>query len=106
MAFPNNNELITVGRAQDVPPGKCVTVELSNGNELALYNVDGQFFATSNFCPHKGAPLAEGRLCGHVIECDWHGWEFDVKTGACLNTSERVEVYRVTVEDGWIKIEV
>ncbi len=98
--------IITVGRVEDVTSGRCVTVELSNGNELALYNVNGDFYATNNFCPHKGAPLAEGRLRGHTIECDWHGWEFDVRTGRCLNTSEKVEVFKVFVEDGWIKIEL
>jgi nitrite reductase/ring-hydroxylating ferredoxin subunit len=97
---------ITVGRVEDISPGRCVTVELSDGNELALYNVDGEFHATNNFCPHKGAPLAEGTLCGHTIECDWHGWQFDVRTGQCLTTNEQVEVYRVVIEDGWIKIEV
>lgn len=97
---------LTVGRAIDVTPGQCVTVELSNGRELALYNVDGEFHATSNFCPHKGAPLSEGHLLGPLIECDWHGWQFDVRNGRCLTASEDLEVYRVFVEDGWIKIEV
>lgn len=98
--------IISVGRAQDVASGSCVTVELSNGNELALYNVNGDFYATDSSCPHKGAPLAEGRLRGHTIECDWHGWEFDVRTGQCASTSEHVAVYKVIVEDGWIKIEI
>ncbi len=104
--LPGERETITVGRVEEVGSGRCVAVELSNGNELALYNVNGEFYATNNFCPHKGAPLAEGRLRGHTIECDWHGWEFDVRTGECRNTGQRVEVFKVIVEDGWIKIEV
>ena len=97
---------LTVGRAADVLPGQCVTVNLSNGRELALYNVDGDFYATSNCCPHKGAPLSEGDLRGHLIECNWHGWQFDVRTGVCLTTGGNVEVYRVFVEEGWLKIEI
>jgi nitrite reductase/ring-hydroxylating ferredoxin subunit len=95
---------ITVGRVEDVPAGRGATVELLDGTELALYNIDGEFFAIENFCPHKGAPLADGRLCGHMIECDWHGWRFDVRTGQCITNSSHVEAYEVVIEDGLIKI--
>lgn len=99
--------LVTVGRVEDVPEGRGATVELKNGRELALYNVGGQFHAIENFCPHKGAPLADGELRGHTIECAWHGWLFDVRTGSCLNRpSEPVETYEVLIEDGWIKIKI
>jgi nitrite reductase/ring-hydroxylating ferredoxin subunit len=97
---------VTVGRVEDVPPGRGATVELTGGKELALYNVNGEFHAIENFCPHKGAPLADGRLCGHTIECDLHGWRFDVRTGRCLTSNAGVESYAVIVEDGWIKIMV
>ena len=99
-------ELITVGRAIDLPAGRGATVELANGMELALYNVGGEFYAVENFCPHKGAPLAEGTLSAHTIECDWHGWRFDLRTGQCLTTSCAIETYEVVIEDGWIKIRV
>ena len=99
--------LVTVGRVEDVPEGRCATVELHDGRELALYNVGGSFHAIQNFCPHKGAPLADGELRGHTIECALHGWLFDVRTGACLNRpDEPVESYEVLIEDGWIKIKV
>ena len=100
-------KLVAVGRVEDLPEGRGATVELLNGKELALYNVGGQFHAVENFCPHKGAPLADGDLNGHTIECAWHGWRFDLRSGACLNNpSEPVETYEVVVEDGWIKIRV
>jgi NAD(P)H-dependent nitrite reductase small subunit len=99
--------LITAGRVEDLPEGRGATVELSGGKELALYNVSGRFYAVENFCPHRGAPLAEGNLAGHSVECDWHGWRFDIRTGTCLDhPSECVETYEVFVEDGWIKIRV
>jgi nitrite reductase/ring-hydroxylating ferredoxin subunit len=99
--------LLTVARVEDLPEGRGATVELPGGKELALFNVGGEFHAVENFCPHKGAPLADGDLCGHVIECAWHGWRFDLRTGACLNQpSEPVETYEVVVEEGWIKIRI
>ncbi len=100
-----SGETITVGRVEDLPPGRGATVELNGGKELALYNVGGAFHAIENFCPHRGAPLADGNLCGHTVECDWHGWRFDVRSGACLtNPTHAVEAYEVVIEDGWIKI--
>jgi nitrite reductase/ring-hydroxylating ferredoxin subunit len=98
---------VTVGRAGDVPDGRGATVELEGGKELALYNVGGRFYAVENFCPHKGAPLADGQLCGHTVECLWHGWRFDVRDGTCLSRpGDAVETYEVFVEDGWIKIKI
>ena len=98
-------QTVTTGRVTDVPPGRGATVELLDGRELALYNIDGQFFAIENFCPHKGAPLVDGKLCGHIIECEWHGWRFDVRSGQCLTTpSGDIETFPVIVEDGTIKI--
>jgi nitrite reductase/ring-hydroxylating ferredoxin subunit len=96
---------VTVGRVEDVPPGRGATVELLDGMELALFNIGGEYYAIENFCPHKGAPLADGNLCGQIVECDWHGWRFDVRSGICLTTaSGNIETYEVVVEDGLIKI--
>ena len=88
-------EALIVGRVEDLPEGSGKTVELAAGRELALYRVNGEFYATENFCPHKGAPLAAGKLCDHVIECDWHGWQFDVRTGECLTVPEKIATYEV-----------
>jgi nitrite reductase/ring-hydroxylating ferredoxin subunit len=96
--------IFDAGRVEDLPHGNCKTIELAAGRELALYNVNGEFYATENFCPHKGAPLASGALCEYVIECDWHGWQFDVRTGECLTVPERIETYEVVVEGGLVKI--
>jgi len=100
-------KLVTVCRVEDLPEGRGATVELEGGKELALYNVGGHFHAIENFCPHRGAPLADGNLIGHAVECDWHGWRFDVRTGACLNRPDSpVESYEVIILEGWIKIRV
>ena len=95
---------VDAGRVADLPEGSCKTIELSGGRELALYRVKGEFYASENFCPHKGAPLAEGTLCDHVIECEWHGWQFDVRTGECLTVTEKISTYEVVVRDGVVTI--
>jgi len=97
-------QTIIAGRIEDLPCGRVATVETPAGEEIALYNVNGELYASENSCPHRGAPLAEGFLCGHVIECALHGWQFDVRTGACLTVMESIKTYPVIVEDGLIKI--
>ena len=90
----------------DLQPGTCINLELPDGTELAVYNVDGEYYATENFCPHRGARLTEGIMCGHIVECGLHGWQFDVRTGECLTVQERIKTYEVFVEDNQIKIRV
>lgn len=81
---------VTVAQVQEIPPGTCRTVEVE-GVLLALCNVNGTFRAVDNTCPHAGGPLGEGSLDGEVLECPWHGWRFNVRTG------ERPENPEITV---------
>ena len=97
---------LVVGGIDDLRPGACIRFELPDGDELAVYNVDGEYYATENFCPHRGALLSEGALCGHMIECWWHGWQFDVRSGECLTVREKIKTYRVWVEEGLVKVEI
>jgi nitrite reductase (NADH) small subunit len=97
--------LVKVGRVEDVPAGRGATVKLKDGKELALFNVNGSFHAVENFCPHRGYPLADSRLYGQIVECDLHGWRFDVRTGECFTRTDcAIDSYEVIIEDGWIKI--
>ena len=96
---------IIVGRKESVPPGRGATVKFKDGGEVALYNVDGNFYAIENFCPHKAYPLADSCLTGNIVECDLHGWRFDVRNGKCLTKKNgSIESYEVVVEDNLIKI--
>ena len=96
---------VTVGKPEDVPAGRGATVKLKNGMEVALFNAGGEFYAIENFCPHKGFPLADSRLYGNIVECDLHGWRFDIRSGACFTKSDcSIDSYEVVVEEGWIKI--
>jgi nitrite reductase/ring-hydroxylating ferredoxin subunit len=99
------NRKLVLGAVADLQPGECARFELPDGDELAVYNVGGEYYATDNFCPHKGAPLSEGVLCGHVVECGWHGWQFDVRTGECLTVRETIKTYPLKIEDGMVSVE-
>ena len=96
---------ITVGKVEDVPQGRGATVKLKGGAEVALFNSNGKFFALENFCPHKGVPLADSKLKANYVECDLHGWKFDLGTGECFTKKScSIEAYEVLIEDEWIKI--
>ncbi len=83
-------DYVTVARTDQIPPGICRTVEVE-GVFLAVCNVNGTYRAVDNTCPHAGGPLGESALDGEVLECPWHGWRFNVRTG------ERPENHEIRV---------
>jgi nitrite reductase/ring-hydroxylating ferredoxin subunit len=91
------------------------------GFTVGVYRLADSFHALLNVCPHRGAPLCEGPQCGttapvgnqdfvyhregEIVRCAWHGWEFDIKTGASLvEPSVRARTFPVMVEDGKIYV--
>ena len=89
----------------DVAPGtgKLVAVD---GTEIALFNVDGTFYALDNECPHRGGPLGEGDLEGCIVTCPWHAWQYDVRTGESITDDLKVARYDVKVEGGDVLVAV
>ncbi|MBK8576429.1 MAG: Rieske 2Fe-2S domain-containing protein [Elusimicrobia bacterium] len=71
---------VRVAGVNEIPVGQCLGVSVE-GQDIGLFNVQGNICAMDNVCPHRGAPLSEGRLDGAQIVCPWHGWAFDVLTG-------------------------
>jgi nitrite reductase (NADH) small subunit len=97
-------EFVRVTGTTDVKSGQGIVVEV-NGKILAVFNVDGAFHAIDNTCIHRGGPLGEGDLEGSVVTCPWHGWQYDVVTGACVaNPAAKVERYEVKVEGTDVKV--
>jgi nitrite reductase/ring-hydroxylating ferredoxin subunit len=87
-----------VASTADLSPGNAMKVEV-DGQELALYNVDGKFFCTSNICPHQGGPLHEGMLEGSNVVCPWHAWVFDVSSGQSpVNPRAKIPCFQTKVE--------
>lgn len=69
-----------VGRVDEIPPGASKVVRV-NDRAIAVFNVDGRFYAIYNICPHEGGPLSQGRLKGFVVSCPWHDLAFDIRNG-------------------------
>lgn len=99
-------EFVKVANAEDILAGRGILVELE-GDPIALFNVEGTFYAIRDTCTHSGGPLSEGDVEGDVVTCPWHGAQFDVKTGEVTGppAPEPVKSYRVKVEGADILIE-
>jgi len=105
-----------VAPLEEFPPGTRRIVN-ANGRSIGVFNIDGQFYALRNLCPHQGAPLCRGRIVGtniangpyeyvyaregEIIKCPWHGWEFEIASGRSIFNPHkvRIQTYDVTVED-------
>jgi nitrite reductase (NADH) small subunit len=70
---------------KEIPLGKSKVATLPDGSEIALFNVGGKIYALDNSCPHMGGPLGEGEIDDCIVTCPWHGWQFNVADGACIN---------------------
>lgn len=109
-----------VAEAGDIREGehRIVTVE---GRSIGVYNIGGSYYAIYNRCPHEGAELCKGPVCGttlpsrvyeyeygrsgELVRCPWHGWEFDIRTGKSLFSDKvRTRTYKIQVDDGKIGI--
>ena len=104
-----------VASVDEIPPGERKIVDIA-GRSIGVFNVNGEFYALRNRCPHQGGPLCSGPVSGFVtssgpgdyrltrhgeiLRCPWHGWEFDIRTGQSWFDPARVRVrsYDVTLE--------
>jgi nitrite reductase/ring-hydroxylating ferredoxin subunit len=75
------------------------------GEEIAIFKIEGRFFACSARCPHAGGPLNQGFLDGTSVSCPWHGWSFELD---CKGNPPRdgVERYAVVVEGDDLYLEL
>ncbi|WP_375425676.1 Rieske (2Fe-2S) protein [uncultured Friedmanniella sp.] len=111
-----------VAEEADVPAHGALLVHLG-GLEIGLFRVRGEVRAWRNHCPHLAAPVCRGRVTGtllpsavyayepgrdgEVLQCPWHGWEFDLVTGRHLVTGSRSRLrgYPVEVRDGGVYVQ-
>lgn len=100
-------EFVKVAKFDEIAPGQGKLVE-TNGRMIALFNIDGVYYAIKDTCTHRGGPLSEGLLTGKEVTCPWHGAVFDVTTGEALSppAPAAVSQYNVRVGDTDIEVEI
>lgn len=116
-----------VANCDEVEEGQRILVELE-GKPIGIFNVDGEYKAYLSWCAHQSGPLCEGNISGtssasfdpdtlqvtvewikerEILNCPWHGWEYDLEDGSCLSREGVVlPSFPVTVEDDEIIVEV
>jgi NAD(P)H-dependent nitrite reductase small subunit len=95
-----------VADVSEIPSGRGRVLEVA-GRQLAVFNLDGKFYAMDNTCPHRGGPLGDGMVVGNVVTCPWHGWQFDVSNGRSMrNASVCVTTFPTSVDGTTIFVEV
>ena len=123
-------ERVVVGPAEEIQPGQRRLIVPFRGRAgIGVFNVNGEFHALRNLCPHKSGPLCTGNVFGRIvadappsgrpltaddyqverdgeiIRCPWHLWEFEVATGKCLvDATMRVKTYPVAIEEGQVVV--
>ncbi|MCL4860741.1 MAG: non-heme iron oxygenase ferredoxin subunit [Caldilineaceae bacterium] len=101
------SEFIRVANVTDVPVGGRKLIEVDDVR-LALFNLDGTFYAIEDVCTHDGGPLVEGEIVnGCEVICPRHGARFDIRTGAALSfpAFEATNSYAVRIDgqDIWVE---
>lgn len=97
---------VKVAKTTDVPVGQGLVVQ-AGAKSLALFNVDGTFHVIDNTCPHRGGPMGDGDLDGRLAICPWHGWRWDVTTGANANNpAVKIACFPTRVVDGDVYVEL
>ena len=99
------SEWITVARAEELAPSERRVVDAGDA-QIAVFNLDGQYFAIEDVCTHDGGQLTGGIVEGDQIVCPRHGARFCIRTGAALSAPayESTRTLPVRVENGEIQI--
>lgn len=81
----------------EVPEGESHVVEL-DGVDVAVFHVDGEYYALNNVCPHQGGPLGDGKVDDGCVFCPWHGWQFEIESGEHAHGLKTATSYEVTID--------
>lgn len=100
------SDWIDVAPVADFPPGACRTVD-ADGVAIAVFNVDGRYYAIADQCSHEAEPLSGGVLLGDSIVCPRHGAQFSLATGEAQTPPayEPVAVFPVRIENGQVQVQ-
>jgi nitrite reductase/ring-hydroxylating ferredoxin subunit len=71
---------VRAGLVEEIPPGRTAYFSVGS-TPVLLANVEGSLFAVQGICPHQNNPFEGACLYGHLVDCPWHHFEYDVRTG-------------------------
>ncbi|MEC9092621.1 MAG: Rieske (2Fe-2S) protein [Planctomycetota bacterium] len=92
------SEFKKIGKISDIKPGEGQSYTVGD-RIIGVFNVEGEFFAINDLCPHMGASLSAGHVEDSNVLCPWHAWSFSVKDGTwCDNTQLKIDVFETKIE--------
>ncbi|MEA3276689.1 MAG: non-heme iron oxygenase ferredoxin subunit [Pseudomonadota bacterium] len=99
------SEWVDVAPAGAIAPNQCVIADV-DGIAVAVFNIDGEFFAIEDQCSHEASELADGEIDGDTITCPTHGAQFSLKSGEALSAPayEPIATFPVRVEKGIVQV--
>jgi len=77
------------------------------GQMVALFRTEEGLFALDGMCAHQGGPIGQGELCGNIVTCPWHGWQYNVQNGKHELSSIELQSFETKVDAGriWVRME-
>jgi nitrite reductase (NADH) small subunit/3-phenylpropionate/trans-cinnamate dioxygenase ferredoxin subunit len=102
------SDFVSVAKVGDIPAGEGRNYPV-NGRMIALFFVDGEYFAIDDACPHMGASLAGGYVENGAVMCPWHAWRFCVKDGSWLDSPKskiRTGAYEVRIDGDDVQVKI
>jgi len=91
-------EFIKIANKSELPEVDSAAEFTAADHTICIANVNGEYCAVDNVCPHEGGPLGMGFVDGTKIVCPWHGWEIEAKTGKAANGQASVAAYDLRIE--------
>ncbi len=97
---------IIAGAIETIPDKRAITVDLPDGDRVAIFRYDGKLSAVTNTCAHQNGPLGEGKILGGAITCPWHGYQYRPEDGcAPAPFTEKIATYRLMQRKGYIYLD-
>ena len=99
------SDWVDVAPEDALPPGEWVAADVE-GTDIAVFNLDGRYYAIENVCTHDGGVLTGGEVDGNVIICPRHGARFSIITGEVLSPPayEDLPTFPVRIEAGIVQV--
>ncbi len=81
-------------------------ITLENGKKIALFNVNGNYYATDLLCTHEDASLCDGYIDGDTVECPLHQGVFSISTGKALESPATIDLktYKTKIVDEFVYV--
>ena len=100
-------QFVRVAETSELPPGSAKLVE-AGGCSVAVFCLEGAYYALEDRCPHRGGSLSQGMILGSEVSCPWHGARFDIKTGAvqCPPAQQGVRSFPVRLSGNDVEVEI